>query len=97
MREPVEAEDLLVRSIQPTRSNSFNQEGENDLRMLPWFDFYLQLCTNTFSGCSQHIRGNFFVNLPDYLLYKKEPKKFQKLLDILNSSSCLTADRGQQN
>ena len=35
MREPVEAEDLLVRSIQPTRSNSFNQDGENDLRMLP--------------------------------------------------------------
>ena len=37
MREPVEADDLLVRSIQPTRSNSFNNEGENDLRMLPWF------------------------------------------------------------
>ena len=36
MREPIEADDLLVRSIQPTRSNSFNNEGENDLRMLPW-------------------------------------------------------------
>ena len=35
MREPIEADDLLVRSIQPTRSNSFNNEGENDLRMLP--------------------------------------------------------------
>ena len=40
MREPIEADDLLVRSIQPTRSNSFNNEGENDLRMLPWHWYF---------------------------------------------------------
>ena len=34
MREPYEADDMMARSIQPTRSNSFNNDSE-DLRMLP--------------------------------------------------------------
>ena len=71
MREPVEAEDLLVRSIQPTRSNSFNQEGENDLRMLPWFDLFTVLYKTHFFRAAQIFVGNFSSIYLIYLLYKK--------------------------